>query len=309
MKVFSQTAVSGKRVTYMKHQLLIFVFCCLYSNAMAYPISPISLFDLVQESEFIVSGYVTEINKDEISRDKIATIAVHETLKGNLKDNTVKVLFTDYIICPAPASYHKGEFVLAFLNLSSHEYYQTYGMSYGVKHVDGVALKIYSQRTREAINAFKNPSEIGMFDALVECAISCLEEEVTRFETYRLLNMESDFLENLLLAKQSNVGSVLNESQKERLCKALLKLKPEARINFTLVNLAYQGNERILKDFLSGRLKDYQDDPWNLENYFRILSLGNPSKKIAELVSRSKNIYEEEQANKLIAEFMSITKQ
>lgn len=276
---------------------------------MAYPISPISLFDLVQESEFIVSGYVTEINKDEISRDKIATIAVHETLKGNLKDNTVKVLFTDYIICPAPASYHKGEFVLAFLNLSSHEYYQTYGMSYGVKHVDGVALKIYSQRTREAINAFKNPSEIGMFDALVECAISCLEEEVTRFETYRLLNMESDFLENLLLAKQSNVGSVLNESQKERLCKALLKLKPEARINFTLVNLAYQGNERILKDFLSGRLKDYQDDPWNLENYFRILSLGNPSKKIAELVSRSKNIYEEEQANKLIAEFMSITKQ
>jgi hypothetical protein len=293
----------------MKHQLLILAFCCLFSNARAYPITPISLFDLVQNSELIVSGYVTEISKDETSRDKIATIAIHETLKGNLKDNTVKVLFTHYIICPAPARYHKGEYVLAFLNLSSLDYYHTYGMSYGVKHVDGVSLKIYSQRTREAINAFKNPSEISMFDALVECAISCLEEEVTRFESYRLLNMESDFFENYLLAKQSNVGSVLNESQKERLCKALLKIRPEARINFTIVDLAYKGNERIIKDFLSGRLKDYQDDPWNLENYFRILSEGNPSKKIAELVNRSKNIYEEEQATKLIVEFMSITKQ
>ena len=98
----------------------------LASLAAAYPIPPVTLWQLVSQADLIVVGRVAEIEhprqadvEGTISRGDyldpdVAVLEVVETWKGT-PIRQVRVNFSSGLLCPAPPRYVLGQIVLAFL--------------------------------------------------------------------------------------------------------------------------------------------------------------------------------------------------
>lgn len=87
--------------------------------AHAYPISPVTLWELTEQAELVVLARVVAIEspQDRGERDfesDIARLEVLEVWKGSTGGD-VAVTFSRGMICPAPPRYLPGETVLAFL--------------------------------------------------------------------------------------------------------------------------------------------------------------------------------------------------
>lgn len=94
-------------------------------GAAAYPISPVSLWQLVAQADLVVIARVERVETGEpadpdaaitagfFDRDT-AVLRVLETWKGS-PPAEVRVSFGSSVICPAPPRYVEGEIVLAFL--------------------------------------------------------------------------------------------------------------------------------------------------------------------------------------------------
>lgn len=125
--------------------LALLVIACSTLSLRSYPISPVTLWDLIKNSQLIVLADVIEITKapplsateladptrspDEIFRDATARLRIRETWKGEPLAG-VDVKFPDSLICPAPPRYVPGKVVLAFLSRNK-EAWETTALSYG----------------------------------------------------------------------------------------------------------------------------------------------------------------------------------
>jgi hypothetical protein len=103
----------------------------------AYPISPVPLWDLVEQADLIVVAVVEEVvlappmqPEAEPRWDAdVARLSVLEVWKGDAPE-VVEVGFTAALICPAPPRYEVGRTVTAFLHRAEGAW-QTVGLSYG----------------------------------------------------------------------------------------------------------------------------------------------------------------------------------
>jgi hypothetical protein len=105
------------------------------SVAAAYPISPVTLWELVEKADLIVLAETKVVEpmkeRDRAWNDADAVLKVLETWHGPAFKE-VRVPFSSRIICPAPPRYVAGEMVLAFLEKDPKSgRYETIGLSYG----------------------------------------------------------------------------------------------------------------------------------------------------------------------------------
>jgi hypothetical protein len=137
--------------------------------AGAYPISPVPLWELTEESELIVLGEVTEVREsmdagERTLRDapsssrldgpgSVARITVRETWKGEAEPQ-VEVSFDPHYICPAPPRYVTGKVVAAFLSREDDRWF-TVGLSYGTLYPTADEVTDLRDRVREAIGLQK----------------------------------------------------------------------------------------------------------------------------------------------------------
>jgi hypothetical protein len=231
--------------------ILLFVSFTFSSNVIAYPINPRPLRELVIESEFIIIGYVIKTyDKNEGKggyNNKIAKIAILETLQGKIKEDTIEIAFNPNMICPSPDSYFDKTLVISFLDKTEKHGYRTHAYNYGAKTLKKDEIEIYKTRILEIKNILKIQNEKIQKKETIDWLLKCAENKATRWEgTYELKRKDES----------------LSETQKERLKIALFNTKEEY-LNFDIVDIIYKGNEKELDSFLLKKLKLL-----NIKNYW-----------------------------------------
>lgn len=128
--------------------------------AYAYPISPVTLWSLVERADTVVVGVVTRVEHQlsapspkvplPLTYDR-AHIEAHNTLKGEHRPQ-LQVRYFGNMACPAPPRYLEGELVLAFLARTGHgPELRTVGLSYGSLYPHFDELEAWEQVIREAV--------------------------------------------------------------------------------------------------------------------------------------------------------------
>jgi hypothetical protein len=148
------------------------------TGAHAFPISPVPLWSLVEQSETIVLAKVVEVKaprwgaKNDRPAPFVATLRVLETWKGPAAVE-IEVKYPS-LICPAPPRYVEGEDVLAFLSGKDSGEWTTVGLSYGTLYPEGQEeLSDFREMVRRAValQAAGRVSEVGRTNWLVNAAL------------------------------------------------------------------------------------------------------------------------------------------
>ena len=126
-----------------KTPVLAAILALATASAQAYPIAPVPLWELVEDSKLIVVAEVAGISKPKacpagdmscIAASTVASLRILETWKGDAT-GTIGVDFPMGLICPAPPVYIKGRDVVAFLDRQTGKW-TTVGLSYGTLYPD-----------------------------------------------------------------------------------------------------------------------------------------------------------------------------
>jgi hypothetical protein len=171
---------------------------------LAYPISPVTLWDLTREADLVVLADVTDITNTEVPaatpmRDTpsssrtfgagaIAHLHVREVWKGETGNSsgTIEVAFEPNLICPAPPRYVAGKTTVAFLAkpeagkadggaadvAPAGVPWHTVALSYGTHYPAAGEIADYRDRVREArdLLARRSVPEADRLDWLVRAA-------------------------------------------------------------------------------------------------------------------------------------------
>lgn len=130
--------------------------------AGAYPISPLTLWELTAKADLVVLARVGELTEvkgeDDDWASDVALLDVREVYKGKLPaghadaGDRVPVRYSRGMMCPAPARYVEKETVLAFLAGPDDDgRYRTVGLSYGTLYPEVDELDVFTERIRAAV--------------------------------------------------------------------------------------------------------------------------------------------------------------
>lgn len=235
----------------------------------AYPITPRPLRKLITESENIVWAKVLEVGEMKPSKKSdytwdldYALIQITEILKGNLKEETVKVYFCANMICPAPGVFYEGEQVLAFIDKREKaDGFQVHALSYGVKH--GLSLQgyeIYKSRIREMQKIEDECDLRKKDDQILDWLVKCAESPVTRWEGVYELSPKSDFMSYYDRGDRVRKDISLNTSQRQRLYDALFATDTLDYSDMALVDMVTGINDKALLDLLKSGLSKLEKE-------------------------------------------------
>lgn len=306
-------------------KLRAFSLAFLFSiQLLAYPIDPEPLRMLVENSGYIVSGYVKKIEQEKVTKDHetwfntFAVIEIREVLQGKISKKTIRVSYTPELVCPAPPDYIANTTVLTFLDKFKGEYV-THALSYGAKTLLPDEIEIYKQRIAEMQAIRKMPEGHEKDEQMVECLVKCAENSVTRWEGTFDLSPESDFMAYYKTSKSIPFASLLSSGQKTRLKTAILGATDNAYENLGLIDLVYDENVAEMDQYLFKHLKSVEDNELFIaQQYMKRLNHAPASPRAQEIIDRFGELYfdifakEEEKTAELrayIQEFLTVMKQ
>lgn len=170
------------------------------SDARGYPISPVTLWDLIETADLVVWAEVDHAGRrpdhDPEDRDDWnsgeAGLRVLETWKGPRVERAT-VHYEPNLICPAPAVYREGERVLAFLERAPGGVWHTLALSYGTLYPRGEEVDDYRHLVRWALRLQRSPRPARdgeRLDWLVEAA----SRPGTRWHGLYELDPEADWV-------------------------------------------------------------------------------------------------------------------
>jgi len=198
-------------------------------GAHAYPIAPVPLWSLVQESETIVLAKVVKVEettsdpgiKDDGTFEwplSVATLHILETWKGPAVGE-IEVKFVAGLICPAPPRYVEDEDVVAFLSKEDEGWGTTVGLSYGTLYPESrEELEDLRVMVRRAImlQSKGRVRKADRIDWLVEAAV----RPGTRWHGLYELDPEGDELHSFYDPGRSKRSRRLSLERRERIAHA-----------------------------------------------------------------------------------------
>ena len=152
----------ARRFLQHRKTLLLAVVALAPPFADAYPISPVTLWELVERSEIIVLAEVKSVSSLETKttdwNSAVAKLQVLETWKGRAT-GTLEVPYPANLICPAPPVYDPGHQVIAFL-VREKGMLSTVGLSYGTRYPetaeDALAYRTAVAQALEILQAHRD---------------------------------------------------------------------------------------------------------------------------------------------------------
>lgn len=215
------------------------------SAARGYPISPVTLWSLVERSETIVYAEVFKVENHTCRSGEgieckfsstIATLHVLETWKGPAAGE-IQVPFPAGLICPAPPRYVKGAEVVAFLSRDKNRW-MTVGLSYGTLYPDGShELEDLRAMTARAVSLqeTKHVSKEDRVDWIVEAAA----RPGTRWHGLYELEPAGDEVHFFYDRTGNRQSFALSPAQKERIARGFIANPPlDPTLTMTLRVLA-----------------------------------------------------------------------
>jgi hypothetical protein len=279
----------------MRKILLITSFLIVFADKiLCKPICSTSLRLLIQESQYIYVGYVSDIieapkkKKTKIqTKDSIANIKVLEVLQGELENDKIKVFFNSNFICPAPAKFYKNTRVIIFLNKNGYKYYPASGWQ-ASKILSQSKIKIYKERIKEMQKILTLHDSIERRSLTIDWLVDCASDSVTRREgTMELLPPNGlpfcDDFEN-----NNQFGKSLTSIHIEKLRNALLTATDSDNSLSGLYNLVYMYKdidiefEKFMISSLKTTKEFEKDDAYLIENFMFKLMNRFPQKKLLE---------------------------
>ena len=240
--------------------------CLLLSGALAsgapYPIDPVPLRRLCEQSDAIVIATVGEIEQLQGEPDmrdlwRQARVELHsvEILHGEPAKEPLSVFFPRYLLCPAPPRFESGERVLTFLREDYDGGYQVCGLSYGTRYSDADGLAAYRQRIAEILELEASSSEkSSLMRARVEWLVRCAEHPATCWDGVYELAVDSRRDDSLY-------GEHLDESLDERLLEIYLDRGDLEQATICLMELFEESDDPRIVPTLRELLRSVVDDP------------------------------------------------
>jgi hypothetical protein len=302
----------SKSKSILPRAIVSIILTALFKTVFAYPISPRPLRKLVMESEYIVYADVIAIKKnknDDHWNDHTAVLEIREVLQGNIFKEQVKVQFTPYMICPAPARYTENTTVLAFLDKHKRNY-TTHALSYGSKLVDSISYFSYKQRIKEMQEIITISNKKARQVKTVEWLIKCAVDSTTRWEGTYELSPKSDFMSNYDRGTFISKDIELTRAQLDLLRQSLLQTKQLSYNDFGLIDLVEQENDKELLEFLVLQLKSTKiESIWFRKMLMERIANQTEKQELKCIVSELEDISyaddkKEEKEAKLCEEFM-----
>jgi hypothetical protein len=282
-----------------KTLFLLLVLLKLAGNAFAYPIEPRTLRQLVQESEYIIVGYVESTYKVKKRGDnwfgRAASIKVLETLKGFIPESKIKIEFNPGMICPAPDVYFDDTYVISFLKKENNKYY-THALSYGVKTLAPDRIEAYKEKIAQIQSIVKIENKTEQFKQLTEWLVGCVENKDTRWDaTYEINSNFIDYKYTTTLGKVEKI--VFSDEQLKRIKQAVLTMEEAYVFDFVLIDLIYKGNEHQVDSLLLSGLKQLkEDDFWLALGYMNRLAKRTNQQEAQTLIKRFNEILHKEKS-------------
>lgn len=222
------------------------------ASAQGYPIPPVSLWNLVEQSETVVVAQVVDISERPVQRGKdeeefaipesIATLRILETWKGEAFGE-IRVEFPAGLICPAPPRYVEDEDVVAFLSREDGAW-TTVGLSYGTLYPEGrEELKDLRIMVRRALALQKGRiQKSDRIDWLVEAA----SRPGTRWHGLYELEPRGDAAHSFYDPERSRKSLALTPAQLQKIAHGFVTHPPvDVTLPMTLKVLAKFPDPRV----------------------------------------------------------------
>jgi hypothetical protein len=169
-------------------------------RAEAYPIPPVTLWELTEKADTIVLATVeAERRRDGGADDDddwnttTAVLSVIEAWKGK-PGARIDVPYPAGLLCPAPPRYEAGLTVLAFLERGTKGRYETVGLSYGTLYPEPPEVDLFRQLVRRASTAQAAADAGARETARVEWLVRAAGPPATRWHGLYALAPQGDAL-------------------------------------------------------------------------------------------------------------------
>lgn len=271
----------------MKIKLLFVLLLGITLEANSYPISPRPLSLLILESEYIVYAYVEDIEKVDTSDFWFQTNAVlniKEVLQGDLKETNIRVAFTPGMVCPAPAHYDSGTFVVAFLY--KHEgVFRTQALSYGSKEVTEEDYLVLKSRIQEMHGILGIQKKKVQKQAHVDWLVRCATQRITRWDGVYELSPHSDLMHYYNRhASMQDRESKISDEQKDTLRKVFLSLERISRTDLMMLDLISKPHDFDILYFLFQYSQTLDFESMRMYDFYYVSMI---FEQIVEMTNRS----------------------
>ena len=294
----------------MKNAIIVFfVLTARIAAASSYDLDPGSFRMLVLESEYIIVGYVMEVNLLEeedfrIAPTGILKIKIVEALQGTIKDEIIDVPFEPDLTASTP-EYKTGDLVLGFFKKDSVGNYYSRESTGGARTLSVADVALYKTRIKEMQQIATITDVHKKFMETIEWLVKGMEQEATRFETsFELMDFNLHYSRPELM-----FGKLLSEKQKLRLKKVLLETPASYPCDFTIVDLLYADYKTEIQSYLLQRLKNLQGyELWMAGEYMNLLMDGKNSPEMKKIVADFSEIKlrrsKEKELKMMVSEFI-----
>jgi hypothetical protein len=198
--------------------MLLFIF---RPNASAFPIEPVFLRSLIEESDLIVFAKVEPPAKPKddfrvsLLGESPARLRSLEVIKGTAPSGMIEVHFNPHMVCPSPPRFPADTNVLAFLVPDPRSGgFRTVALDYGAKLLKPDEAAAYMRHIREYLAfAGEKDAETKILKT-TEWLVQCVEDPHTRHEGAADLVDRRSYLNRPLT---NHFGQYLTASQLARL--------------------------------------------------------------------------------------------
>ncbi len=285
----------------MKKLTLLLVSATISVSVFAYPITPRPLRKLIIESEYIIWGKVLEVGYIKPDKKKenfwgrdYALIVITATLQGKIKTDTIRVLFTAGLICPAPGVFYKGEQVLAFLDKKEKtKDFQIHALSYGVKH--GLSTQeyiTYKNRITEMQAILRIQDSKTCNETVIDWLVRCAEQGATRWEGLYELSPHSDFMSYYDHGESISKDIIVSTENRKKLFDVLLLVDTLSYDDIALADMAKGINDSVLLEFIKSKLLLFDEESyWTAADVMQRIVLLTGNTELEKLVEKFKEVY------------------
>jgi len=264
-------------------------------HAVAFPIEPVGLRDLIERSDLIVFANVQPpplalrrpgiIDVSDLWAKSPARLRTITVIKGKAPDGLISVYFQEGLVCPAPPRFPPGTNVLAFLRLDPEsDGFQTVALSYGAKVMSHETVEAYIRHIQDYLAATRGRVGSAKTARITEWLVECAEDPLARWEgTFDLCERltlwgqikKSDFARMLTTAQTARLSNVLFKAEfitsGEIPLIDLFKTKAKAPLAKCLIRYLRKAGQPYPSTGWYKQLPDYDDfpEPWCLFDVMR----------------------------------------
>lgn len=235
-------------------------------------------------------AYVLSLGKEELPKRKkgdyyddrqcdYARLLIMEMWKGKIVADTIKVYYTEAMICPAPPYFKANREIIGFLDFDKTAgKFSVHALSYGVKTVFGLQeVTLYKNRITEMLAILQQKESPEKQAATIEWLVTCAEQEATRWEGVYELSPHSDFMSYYDEDGNQSQQIYLSAAQRKRLFEVLMTITNPGYTDIGLADLCKGiDDDKLLGFYKTSLEKLAEETAWYADDYMaRIVMLTN----------------------------------